>query len=386
LTIPTSEPTGVGTPAFGFRCDAGGVIGVGHLVRCIALAEELIARGTRVIFLGDLTALPWVRHQLEDRDLPVLPAPQSPQELADLVVDLGLSAVVLDGYHLEPRCGAAIRARGTAVLALVDGDFGAEQEADLYLDQNLGAQRLPGIAPQARMLAGLEYVLLRDVVRDRRPLTMPSDLPSDLSSELSSETPAGSPADPSASTASVPEPSVLAVFGGTDPYDAALTVVPLLLAGGMPVTVTAVAARPEVAEGLQALPTGPGQRVLAVPPVDDLPALVRQVDLVVSASGSSVWELLCLGAPTALVCVTPNQQVGYQEVVGRGLAAPLGALQQLQDDPGARRAASELLTRLLTDSGARRALATKGLAEVDGRGRERVADALLGLAVGRVAQ
>jgi len=370
LTVTPRRPT----PAFGFRCDAGGVIGVGHLVRCVALAEELVARGARVTFLGDLTALPWVRRQLDDRNLPVLPAPQSPQALADLVVDLGLSAVVLDGYHLDPGCGAAIRARGTAVLALVDGSFGAEQEADLYLDQNLGAQRLPGIAAQAQMLAGLEYVLLRDVVRDRRPLVMPSGVAS------------GSSSIPSASTSSVSEPSVLAVFGGTDPYDAAVTVVPLLLAGGKPVMVTAVAARPEVAEALHTLPTRPGQHVQAVPPVDDLPALVRQVDLVVSASGSSVWELLCLGAPTALVCVTPNQQVGYQQVVGRGLAAPLGALRQLQDDPDARRAASEVLTRLLTDSGARRALATAGLAEVDGRGRERVADALLGLAVGRVAQ
>jgi spore coat polysaccharide biosynthesis predicted glycosyltransferase SpsG len=369
----TTERLTAGEPllAIGFRCDAGGTTGVGHLVRCVALAEELVDRGVPVTFLGDLTGSPWVRRQLDVRGLPVFPAPRSPEALADLVVDLGLAAVVLDGYHLDPGCGAAVRARGLAVLALVDGDFGAEQEADLYLDQNLGARRLPGIAPEARMLAGLGYVLLRDVVRDRRP-TRSAD---------------GAP-EPSAvgSISRSVRPSVLAVFGGTDPFEAAVTVVPLLLAGGAPVTVTAVAARPEVAEALHALPTGPGQRILAVPPADDLPALVRQVDLVVSASGSSVWELLCLGAPTALVSVAPNQQVGYQQVVSRGLAAPLGALQQLQDDPDARRAASELLTRLLTDSGARQALATAGLAEVDGRGRERVADALLELAVGRVAR
>jgi spore coat polysaccharide biosynthesis predicted glycosyltransferase SpsG len=369
--LTTSEPA----LDIGFRCDAGGLTGVGHLVRCIALAEELVARGVRVVFLADLAGLTWARRQLDDRGLPVRPAPRSPQALADLVLDLGLSAVVLDGYHLDPGCGAAVRARGPAVLALVDGDFGAEQEADLYLDQNLGARRLPGIAPLARMLAGLEYVLLRDVVRDRRPARPPlADLepPAVLS---------GSRSGPS-----VRAPSVLAVFGGTDPYDAAETVVPLVLAGRAPVAVTAVAARPEVAQALHALPTWPGQRVRAVAPVDDLPALVRQADLVVSASGSSVWELLCLGAPTAVVSVAPNQQAGYQQVVGRGLAAPLGVLQQLKDDPGARRAASDVLTRLLSDSGARKALATAGLAEVDGRGRERVADALLQLAVGRVAQ
>jgi spore coat polysaccharide biosynthesis predicted glycosyltransferase SpsG len=352
-----SGPEGV--PAVGFRCDTGALTGVGHLIRCIALAEELLSRHVQVLFLGDLAGVPWAARQLYDRGLRVLAAPQAPEALAELAVELNLAAMVLDGYHLDPGCGAAIRARGLPVLALLDGEFGVDQRADLYLDQNLGAVRLRRVPPGAQLLAGLEYALLRDVVRDRRP-----------------PAPAAAPAAPAAQTR---PPSVLAVFGGTDPYDAALTVVPLLLAGGNPVSVSVVAARPAVAQALRGLPTGPGQQVRAVPPVDDLPALVRQADVVVSASGSSVWELLCLGAPTAVVCVVANQLVGYQQVVARGLAAPLGQLEELNADPAARATATEVLTGLLTDPAARTALSRRGMSEVDGRGRVRVADALLAL-------
>ena len=110
--------------------------------------------------------------------------------------------------------------------------------------------------------------------------------------------------------------------------------------------------------------------------MDDLPALVVESDLVVSASGSSVWELLCLGAAAATVCVTDNQEAGYREVVRRGLVAGLGSLADLTGSDAARRHAVTTLAALLTDPDARHDLAARGLGEVDGRGRERVADAL----------
>ena len=38
-------------------------------------------------------------------------------------------------------------------------------------------------------------------------------------------------------------------------------------------------------------------------------------DLVISASGTSTWELLCLGATAGLVCVVDNQEMGYERAV-----------------------------------------------------------------------
>jgi len=163
-------------PFVGFRCDARTETGVGHLVRCVALAEELASRGHRVVFLGDVHELPWAGRQLADRDLPVTAAAPTPLGLASQAADLGLTLVVLDGYHLDPFTGTALRASGLGVLAVVDGPFGAEQDADLYLDQNLGASPVRREGSRSRTLAGLDYVLLRDVVRRRRPSPPPTAL------------------------------------------------------------------------------------------------------------------------------------------------------------------------------------------------------------------
>jgi spore coat polysaccharide biosynthesis predicted glycosyltransferase SpsG len=268
-------------------------------------------------------------------------------------VSLGLSAVVLDGYHLDPGCGAALMARGLPVLALSDGGFGAGQRATIHLDQNPGAVRPASVTPDAMMLSGLQHVLLRDVVRSRRPDGPRHRIP-----------------DPAGVT------SVLAVFGGTDPSAAVLTLAPLLLSTGEPVHLRAVASTPATMQALARFETGPGQTLSVQPPADDLPALVQQSDLVISAAGSSVWELLCLGAPTALVCVSDNQEAGYREVVDRGLVEGLGHIATLRDHEPTRSAATARLRTLLRDTGARGRLAVRGLAEVDGRGRERVADAL----------
>jgi spore coat polysaccharide biosynthesis predicted glycosyltransferase SpsG len=356
-----------GVAAVGFRCDATPSNGVGHLIRCIALAEELIERSVAVLFLGDYAGLPWAQRQLQIRGLDVLAAESDPLALAAQGADLSLDAMVLDGYDLDPGCGQALGQAGLSVLALVDGPFGAGQQADLYLDQNLDAQPRPGLRNGATMLAGIEFVMLRDSVRTLRP---PAPLPSRGrdGGQMGGQAGGGL--------------SVLAVFGGTDPYDAVLELVPLLLETGVPQSILAVTGKPAVADALRELPRSSGQGLEVIAPVDDLAALATQCDLVVSASGTSVWELLCLGVPTAALCVTANQEVGYRQVVAREIVGPLGRLDALRQDPVARAAAGTVLAELLTSEPLRMRHAARGLSLVDGRGRERVADTLLDLVGG----
>jgi spore coat polysaccharide biosynthesis predicted glycosyltransferase SpsG len=334
------------------RCDASPETGTGHVVRCLALGDELASRGARVTILGEVAGVPWLEEQIGRRGLAVVGAPDDPDELATVARQAGLDAVVLDGYHLDVRTGRALQEAGLAVLSVVDETFGSGQDAELYLDQNFGARPQPGIAPE-RQLLGLDFALFRDEVLRHRP-----------------EAPR--PAPDAA-------PRVLAVFGGSDPYAAAPAVVPLLLASGQPVHVVAVAARPEIAAALAALPTAPGHQVEVVAPTPDLAALAATCDVAVTAAGSSVWEFLCLGLPSMLVCVVDNQGPGYDAVTGQGLAEPFGHLSALRGDEAARSAAVAVLDRLLSDPGRQSRLARAGMSLVDGRGRARVADALLGV-------
>jgi spore coat polysaccharide biosynthesis predicted glycosyltransferase SpsG len=146
---------------------------------------------------------------------------------------------------------------------------------------------------------------------------------------------------------------------------------------------TVVVGRAGLAAELTALTPGPGQRLRPIPPTDDLPALITAADLVVSAAGTSTWELCCLGAPAALVCVVENQRESYHRVIAAGVAAGLGELPRLTDPgPAGAQARQEARTTrgdLLADPGRRATLAARAWATVDGRGRSRVADAVLDL-------
>ncbi|MEV4243938.1 hypothetical protein AB0J63_11060 [Streptosporangium canum] len=328
----------------GIRCDASVGRGVGHLMRCLALAEELRERRLEVVVLGDMGGLEWAAEQLARRGLRLLPGPGDAAAMVRAARRLALDAVVVDSYDLDPRCSGALRRAGVRVLAIVDDDDRG-QDADIYLDQNLGAERGPGRAPAGSVrLAGVRYALLRDDVRRLRRR---------------------GPTEPGRS------PRVLCFFGGTDAAGAAPVVVGELIATGVPFLATAVTPRERALDHLQ--PAG-GQAIRRIPPTDDLPRLIAAADLVVTAAGSSMWDLLYLGKAAALVWVAANQRPGYEEVVSRGLAAGLGHLDAMAGTAGPARAC---LRDLLTSARAREELGARGPALVDGEGRARVADALL---------
>ncbi|MEU1756905.1 spore coat protein [Micromonospora matsumotoense] len=362
-------------PRIGLRCDAGPRTGVGHLVRCLALGEELLARGTRVELFGTVHRVGWAAAQLAARGIPVHPGPDTPAGLVEAAHRHALDALVLDSYELDPAGAGALRATGVVTLAIVDGDTRG-QDADLYLDQNFGAdtadahpadrastvgapdERAPddGAPGDGRMLAGVRYALLRDAVTAARPAAPPPASPTD-------------------------RPRVLAFFGGTDAVGAAPVLTRVLLGTGHPMEVTVVVGRPEIEAELTQVATGRGQSLHLVAPTDALPTLIGAADLVVSAAGTSTWELCCLGAPAALVCVVDNQRDSYRRVVAHRLAAGLGELPDLVA-PGlagrtARADAGRTLRALLASPQRRAALAARAWATVDGRGRARVADALL---------
>ncbi len=111
-------------------------------------------------------------------------------------------------------------------------------------------------------------------------------------------------------------------------------------------------------------------------PTTELMTLAAEADVVISASGTSLWELLCIGAAAAVVWVVDNQELGYDRVIAAGTAAGLGHLDEIRRDPAG---AAKVLGALLRDVPWRDQLRATGWAMVDGQGRSRVADALLAL-------
>ncbi|MET9092805.1 hypothetical protein ABZX72_12000 [Streptomyces cyaneofuscatus] len=357
-SIPTTTPGSAGGLRIGLRADASPTVGGGHVMRCLALFEGLRRRGAEAFLLGEVASLAWLRPQLAHLELPVLPGPDDPDELVVVAREMGFDMVVLDSHTLAPECSRALRAAGIVVAAVVDGTARA-QEADLYVDQSPGGHVIATNFPEgARRLGGYRHALIRGAVLAARN-------------------------QPGRPVADLAEPAhVLCFFGATDPYGGVPVAVRALLATGAPLRLTAVAATPELARAVEALPTRPTQRVQVIEPVGQLPELARTADLVVTAAGSSVLDLLCIGCAVAVVTVTASQQPAYDAVLGDGLVAGLGSLEALRAGGTSLDDGVAGLRRLLTHAAERAELARRGASAVDGQGGSRVAGALLDLVGG----
>jgi spore coat polysaccharide biosynthesis predicted glycosyltransferase SpsG len=341
------------TVRVGMRCDAGERTGVGHLMRCVALAEEFLAQGHEVVFLVDVGGLAWAARQLAGRGLTALPPLGTPAGLAAETRQLGLDVVVTDSYDLTPAYGEELRRAGIRVVAIVDGDP-LGQVADVYVDQNLDAELQTVRLPEGALrLAGLSYVLIRDSVLAQRPLTAPVALER-------------GPAEPV---------RVLGFFGGTDAFGAAPVLAELLVATGLPVAATIVAGSPATRSALAGVRAEKGQAIEVIGPTDELPGLIVGADLVITAAGTSTWEVMCLGAPAALVWVADNQRLGFERAVAHGYAYGLGHVTEVAG--AGRENALRALRELLTEPARRTGLSDRGWRAVDGRGRQRVIEAIL---------
>jgi spore coat polysaccharide biosynthesis predicted glycosyltransferase SpsG/L-amino acid N-acyltransferase YncA len=316
--------------------DSGPGIGIGHISRCVAFAEEAVARGWRTAFAGSPG---WLGARLDELGVRILRPAANADDLADRLAETRAGIVLVDDYRIAGDVAGAARGHGALLVSMEDGGFG-RRPADVVVDCGLTSAPEPGDGARV-VLRGPAFAPLRSVVRAAR-------------AQRSASAPPGRP------------PRVVVVMGGADWPDVVGAVLAAVRDTGRPVDVLALCPSPVPVPEAR-----PGQHFVVTGPRADLPTLLAGADLVVSASGVTLLELCCLGVPMALVQLTDNQELGYREAVGRRLAAGLGSAAELLADPVP---ATHTLRRLLADPDARARLAASASAEVDGAGAGRILD------------
>ncbi|UVS76489.1 bifunctional UDP-2,4-diacetamido-2,4,6-trideoxy-beta-L-altropyranose hydrolase/GNAT family N-acetyltransferase [Actinokineospora sp. UTMC 2448] len=414
------------------RADANPTIGAGHLARCVAIAEEAVARGWTVTLTGTLTGVDWLTTHLAALGVEIRP------DWTDADI------VLIDHY-------GAITPPEARLVSLEDGPHG-RRKADVAVDCNLAPTPRPADGTPL-ILRGPTYAPIRTAVRTRRAHPTPSShlrvvvsmgggtTPHAVSAAVAalhatnlplhitavSTTPLNPtatrfprfPAPTTVEPGDPPDRLAPAEAGGLPADRLALTEAGGLPAdrlapadtGGLPAgrlapieTGGLPADRLASAEGgglptdrlapieTGGLPAGhrptPAAEAIAPPsarsapveievvrPHPDLPALLASADLVISAAGVTLLELCCLGVPTAVAVIADNQIPNYTAAVAQGLAAGLGDL----TSP----AAVDTLHHLLTTPTARHDLARAASRAVDGHGARRILDAAAQLTVRR---
>ena len=153
------------------RADADAARGAGHVMRCLALAQEWQKRGGRVTFIGEIPQ-PLIE-RIKSAGFGCRQITAHHPEPSDLYstlsvlddVDREIEAapwVLLDGYNFDPTYQGMLRAAGARVIVVDDTANCPYYDADLILNHAINAERLGyNCAPDAMLLLGTRYALLR---------------------------------------------------------------------------------------------------------------------------------------------------------------------------------------------------------------------------------
>ena len=330
------------------RSDAGSRIGIGHVMRCLAIARAWRARGGRVTYLSCCESDVLRRHieafgigfvALEETH----PASSDLETTQLMLEQLPSSWLVMDGYHFDSSYQMEIRAAGYRLVVIDDKAHLPYYHADVLLNQNINAERLTYRCDRDTiLLLGTSYVLLRPEFlawRDWRR------------------------------TISHMARRVLVTMGGGDPDNVTLKVIEALHQAELPDLESVIIvgqANPhlDILQQVVKLSTG-NMRVLAN--VIQMPELMAWADVAVSSAGGTCWELAFMGLPTLSLVVADNQREIAEELDTAGVTINMGYFKEVTSSTIARS-----LTALCNNYDRRSRLSHQGQQLVDGTGANRL--------------
>ncbi|MDT8903911.1 UDP-2,4-diacetamido-2,4,6-trideoxy-beta-L-altropyranose hydrolase [Anaeroselena agilis] len=328
------------------RADASTAIGIGHLMRCLTMAEELKEKSCRVLFISrrlpdNAAAAIRAKHRLR-----LLPDDLSWEEDAELTGDIlrresfRTDRLIVDNYRLDARWETSLRPYSGKIM-VIDDLADRPHDCDLLLDQNYyrdAENRYDGLLPgHCRRFFGPRFALLRREFREARKRTAPRD------GKIR---------------------RLFVFFGGTDPTGETLKTLTALREWCRPDIAADIVVggdNPRREEIRQACATLPQATFHCQ--IDNIAALMAHADLAVGTGGTASWERCSLGLPALLVVAAPNQAEVAANLHAAGAGWLLGdsatvaagdiaaALEKAAADQPAVRQASQQAARLMGEPG-----------------------------------
>jgi UDP-2,4-diacetamido-2,4,6-trideoxy-beta-L-altropyranose hydrolase len=326
------------------------------------LASEWQARGGTAVLLSHCEN-PELRQVIESAGVPLVTLNHQHPEHHDLESTLtrlekydrskngqSNTVVVIDGYHFDCTYQRAIRASGCTLAVIDDYAHLERYEADVILNQNLGAGKLTYHCDSAtRLLLGVKYALLRPEFMQWRGWKR-----------------------------STPDVAVklLITLGASDPENVGLKVVRALQALRSPQLEVRMVSGPANVhlEALVDAAASAPMNVSIIRSASNMSELMAWADLAISAAGSSCWELAYMGLPAVLIVLAENQRLIADELSRSGVAVSIGDHEHARtEEIGA------AIGELIAGPERRADMSRRGRLLVDGLGARRVRNELAGM-------
>ena len=290
-----------------FRTDASVNIGTGHVMRCLALAEELRQKGTDINFICREEAGNLISY-IENREYKV---DQLPGEI-DIETDRRLTnkilskyeakpdGLIIDHYDIDISYESSLRDRVKKIM-VIDDLADREHDCDLLLDQNYSKNedRYNGLVPgNCIQLLGPEYAILRPQFQKARGNLRKRDGGVNR---------------------------ILLFMGGVDSKDItskALRAIHMLDRSDIVVDVVIGDLNPyhdEIKNLTSKIPNTSCHHN-----VENMAELMASADLSIGACGITTWERCCAGLPTIAIILAENQKNISESLDKEGALINLG--------------------------------------------------------------
>ncbi len=342
-----------------FRTDSSSQIGIGHLVRCLVLADEFKRLGHHCTFICHyfpghqgamvedhghrLVLLPPIGGPTDSSGIKVY-AERDSEETRSALVSQKPNWLVCDHYGIDERWETALR--GTAGRILVIDDLADRRhDCDALIDQNLfpdmNERYSDRVGSGTLLMLGPKYALLRgEFAARRRNLDRRFNQP----------------------------PRLFVGFGGADPANATERVVCALLGAFGDTLEMVVVAGPANSrfDHLHVL-WERNTNIRLCRSIKRMADCLAEVDLAIGGGGLRALERCALGLPSLIYAIADNQILPSKTLAGMGAARYMGTIEKLDTD--------ELITtvrRFAADGQARASISRAGMEVVDGAGVDRV--------------
>lgn len=334
-----------------FRSNGGPQVGNGHIIRCLALAQELRLRGWLTFLAAPkltFSTIPQARNF--DQCIHLISDVDEAQRIADAIpktVDL----LVVDDYTLDIRLEEPCRAWARKILVL-DDLANRHHDADLIVDSRpQSGTPYHSLAPKhCTVLLGPKWALLRPEFSIKREATLKRR------------------------QLGAPVQRILIAIGGADGRN----LTPLLISA-------AIAATAEQSVHLDVILGGHAASLATVREMqrrrphsfalhvdtDRVASLMSKADVAIGACGGGSWERCTMGLPTIGIITANNQ---------KSVAASLseaGAIELIGEWPEVTEARIETaITSLLDDPRRRQDISAASSVLCDGKGAFRLSAVL----------
>ncbi len=322
------------------RTEASSLIGMGHFMRCFAIAEAAGTRGVEVTFLlNEISEAVAARLAAIGAKGVIVAGPLGFE--GDFMALAGLNLtrqdwLIVDSYQADE---AFIRtlSNGTQVAVIDDMAALERYDCDLIINPAEAAHDFNyRRKSDAKLLLGADYALIRSEFRE-------------------------------AQTKTLAQPTIAIMFGGSDPAGLTGQCAQLIQAVLPDVTIRLIAGPAN--RRLDELKAMASERIEVHASPDSVADVLAGCDLVITAAGGSVGEVAALALPALVLVVYDNQVAAlkacpYPVIDARnGLPADLG----------------DRVKALMADPQARATIAKSAHALVDGWGPARIVEVLFGV-------